>query len=127
MTSIKKVSGRPGVPAQTGSHNLVIGVDQEYTGYDGLGVGINGAVTAPFGAVAGGGGNAVTGPWASVVGGVRNEAAREGSSIAGAGLNRTTAFEAFVGGGLENEASGEASALLGGSKEKATMNFEAKL
>jgi hypothetical protein len=117
---------RLGIPKQTGSHNLVIGIDQEYTSVGGLVAGDNNAITAAFASVTGGAGNAVTRPWASVGGGIRNEAANEGSSIAGGFLNVTSAFEAFIGGGSENTASGEASALLGGHNEAVTAKYEAK-
>jgi hypothetical protein len=43
-------------PTRTGSHNLVVGIDHEYTSYAGLVAGEDNTVSAPYASVVGGGG-----------------------------------------------------------------------
>jgi hypothetical protein len=125
---------------QTGSHNLVIGVEQTFTSYGGLVVGAFNAIKAPYASVTGGAGNQATGREASISGGLTNKAEGELSSISGGrenkasasaeatsvsgGQNNTaSAFYSSVSGGFENEAAGTDSSVFGGVHVRAT-NFQ---
>jgi hypothetical protein len=81
--------------AQTGSHDLILGDEQTFTGYAGIVAGRENQITAPF---------------ASVLGGTENKASGPESTVAG-------------GGG--NAASGTLSAIFGGKENKAKEPYEA--
>ena len=87
----------PGV--QSGSHNLIVGLEQEFTSYGGI---------------LGGGVNSIKGPLASVTGGQDNIASGEEASVSGGILNTANGLISSVSGGDGNTASGEFSSVSGG-------------
>ena len=134
---------------KSGSHNIVVGMENNYSRYGGLVTGLANSITAHFATVTGGlknissgphssvsGGtdNVVKGPRASVSGGLRNVAVGIYSNISGGGdntalgdrssvsgglRNRAEGFFASVSGGRDNLASGNSASVTGGAENKA--------
>jgi hypothetical protein len=84
---------------RTGSHNLVVGDEHEYTSYGGLVAGENNFITGPFASVTGGAHNRASESVASVSGGEGNTASGSGASVSGGGANTASGFVASVSGG----------------------------
>lgn len=95
---------------QTGSHNLVIGMQHEFTSYGGI---------------VGGEDNTIASKSANVLGGKNNVAAEDYATVAGGSLNVASGVLASIGGGFENTASGLNSAVSGGCENVASNNFAA--
>ena len=85
--------------AQTGSHDLIVGVEQGYTSY--------GSLLAGFG-------NIATGPYASVTGGLRSTASGEYASVSGGNDNKASAESAWTGGGVGGIANARFTSVSGG-------------
>ena len=84
---------------RTGSHNLILGGRNSYTGYGGLVAGLNNAISGKFATVGGGIGNDASGDYATVSGGIANKASGEDSSVSGGQANKATNFSTSVSGG----------------------------
>lgn len=93
---------------KTGSHNLVVGSNHNYTSYGGLVVGYQ---------------NTVSGPLSSVSGGAFNEASGDASSVSGGGHNTAINSYSSVSGGYDNSASGNSSSVSGGFHSTASGNY----
>jgi trimeric autotransporter adhesin len=93
---------RPDAPEniRTGSHNVVVGMEQNFSRYGGMVVGR---------------GNEISGDFAAVSGGERNTASGEGSSVSGGIVNRAIGRRSSVSGGFRNQANGGFSAVTGGT------------
>jgi hypothetical protein len=111
----------PGV--QTGSHNLILGEEPEFTSYAGIVAGFANSITAPFASVTGGELNTASGPYSAVTGGFFSTASGEFSSVSGGGTNHAEGQTSSVSGGIHNTASGAASSILGGEKELCATEF----
>ena len=85
--------------ARTGSHNLIVGDEHDYSLYGGLVSGLQNTIAAPWTTVIGGDGNTASGFGATVTGGVDNTA---------------SGFNASVSGGQHNTASGQYGSVSGG-------------
>jgi hypothetical protein len=101
-----------GKHSQTGSHNLILGLEQTFTS---------------FGGIVGGYDNTITGPFASVTGGSANIASEDYAAVSDGYKNTASGEYSLVSGGRENKAEGNFSALLGGKLTSATATNEAKL
>ncbi|HME02298.1 MAG TPA: hypothetical protein VKG38_04630, partial [Solirubrobacteraceae bacterium] len=131
---------------QTGSHDLILGTEQEFTTYGGIDAGNANAITAPFASVSGGfhntasgeaasvsGGrqNISSGVFASISGGNNNTASGRWASISGGESNTVTVGRAWIGGGLGNEVfdlageEGEFAAIFGGKENKTHTPYAA--
>jgi hypothetical protein len=84
---------------RTGSHNLIVGSQNNYSSYAGICVGNYDTISAPF---------------AAVSGGYENTASGFSSSVLGGSYNTASGREASVSGGLGNTASGSLSCVGGG-------------
>ena len=104
---------KPG--AQTGSHNLVLGVEQAYTSFGSLIAGERNTDSAPFSDVFGVF-NTASGEYASVAGGFHGTAGGEFSSVSGGVDNVAGGNGASVSGGAGNKASGLEASATGGQK-----------
>ncbi|HEY3284227.1 MAG TPA: hypothetical protein VGN26_18310 [Armatimonadota bacterium] len=128
-------SGEPDV--RTGSHNLIVGGEHNYSSYGGLVVGIHNNIAGPYCSVPGGEGNQATGvrsvvtggrnnmavgSYATVVAGEHNQADALGSSILGGYGNLTLSLDSVVAGGMNNVSAGLASAILGGENNRTDNN-----
>ena len=114
--------------SRTGSHNLVVGIDHEYTSYAGLLAGrrnrISGSsssvmgygndVTANYGSISGGYENTVNSIYSSASGGRGNTVSAAYASISGGRNNVVSGDYASVSGGMSNTASGSSSSVSGG-------------
>lgn len=83
----------------TGSHNIIVGTENQYTSYGGIVAGSQ---------------NAISGPFASITGGKLNLASGSFASVSGGDSNTASATFSWAAGGTENTASGLASAVSGG-------------
>lgn len=96
---------------QTGSHNLVIGNGQEFTGIADIVAGKN---------------NKMLGNWSAVLGGFNNTVSATTAAVVVGGQDNTASGEfAWVGGGYKNLAEGKYSSVFGGKELIAKENYEA--
>ncbi len=98
----------------TGSHNLILGQQNNYSSYGGIVAGLDNTITAPFASVTGGDYNTAGSLWATVSGGYQNTASNYDSSVSGGEGNTASGVGSSVGGGYINTASGEYGAVSGG-------------
>jgi hypothetical protein len=117
--------GEPGV--QTGSHNVILGEEQEFTSYGGLVVGEGNSITGPFASVSGGTFNTASGGESAVSGGADNVANAHAASVSGGWTNTASADTSSVSGGYKNTASGERASVSGGSENSAKGNYSSIL
>ncbi len=109
----------PGV--QSGSHNLVLGIEQSYPSYGGLIAGSHNTIGAPFASVPGGTFNVASGDYAVVGGGIFNQALGNFAAVSGGALNTASGEGASVTGGVCNLASGGSSTVIGGQSNVAGL------
>jgi hypothetical protein len=107
-----------GKHAQTGSHNLILGVEQTFTSFGGLLAGELNTVSAPYASASGGSGNTASAKGASVTGGSENKATEEGASVTGGFDNTASGLEASVTGGRENSAREALDSVTGGIENR---------
>lgn len=96
------VDGKTGksLNVRTGSHNLILGNQNNYSSFGGLVAGQN---------------NAISGPYASVSGGTTNTASDSSTSVSGGWGNTASGDKASVSGGYQNTASGINASVGGGN------------
>ena len=99
---------------RSGSHNVVVGPEHEYTSYGGLVVGADNQIVGEYASVTGGREGVASGTSASVAGGLRNEASGDYSTVSGGGDNLASDTGATVSGGQQNVASGITASVTGG-------------
>jgi hypothetical protein len=108
---------------QTGSHDVILGEEQQYTTFGGIVAGSGNTISGPGASVTGGSGNIASGQLASVTGGEQNEAQGFASSVTGGSSNRASnyhgAHAASVSGGAFNVAFNEDATVSGGSHNSA--------
>lgn len=124
-----------GTSHKTGSHNLIVGQEHNYSSYGGTVLGFRNSSTRENATVTGGEANVARGLRASVSGGVFNTASGEVASVGGGtnntasalfasvtgGGNNTAGFDgASVGGGADNAASGDYASVSGGLRNTAS-------
>ena len=127
---------------KSGSHNLVLGIDNRYTSYAGIVSGNTNTVEAPFACAIAGLGNVVSGGGAASIGGFDNLVSGEGAAssggeggiasgstaaIAGGTGNQATGEWAFMGGGAGGVAEGGWAVVLGGNRGVALRNWSVVL
>jgi len=98
----------------TGSHNVVVGVENNFSSFGGLVVGLLNEISGAFATVSGGDHNVASGPVSSVSGGTSNTASGQESSVSGGVYNTAWGYIAAVSGGFGNTASGGSSSVSGG-------------
>jgi hypothetical protein len=104
-----------GEDIRTGSHNVVVGLGQNFSRFGGLVVGRFNEISGDFAEVSGGAGNTASGGTAAVSGGQFNTASGGGSAAVSGGLSNVASGDwAAVSGGQGNTASGFAAAVSGG-------------
>ena len=108
---------------RTGSHNVVVGEELNFSSFGGLVVGQCNDIIGPFSSVTGGSRNVASGDSASVSGGSSNTAFAPFSSVTGGSNNRANFSTASVSGGFGNTASAFASSVSGGSFNTASGNI----
>lgn len=95
---------------RSGSHNLVLSSENNFSSYAGIVAGFHSTISAPYACVSGGRNNTANGSFASVSGGYFNTAASSGAAVSG---------------GRENYASGNSAAISGGYSNFVYQNFGA--
>ncbi len=100
--------------ARTGSHNVVVGGQANYTSYGGIVGGLRNNLLGPYAAVTGGTGNTAEGPQSAVSGGGGNVAAGAQSVVAGGQMNQAVGSWSCVSGGQHNKATDTHAAVSGG-------------
>ena len=123
---------------RSGSHNLVVGKEHNFSGFGGLVGGRNNTLNANHSSVTGGHRNTASGTYSSVTGGQYNTASGTYSSASGgqyntadgpyssisAGFfNTASGTKTSVTGGRNNMATGGVSSISGGSNNTASANF----
>jgi hypothetical protein len=103
-----------GAGAQTGSHSLVLGSEQAYTGWGAIVAGTNNTAAGAYDVVFGFQ-NVAEGAEASVTGGFKNKAGNLQASVSGGSGNVASGSSASISGGVENVASGRGSSVSGGT------------
>jgi uncharacterized coiled-coil protein SlyX len=98
----RSLEGKP--DNRTGSHNLVLGILNDYSSYGGIVAGHTSSISKPYATVTGGYGNSASEIYASVSGGFKNNAAGLASSISGGDSNVATGNRASVSGGTYRRA-----------------------
>ncbi len=87
---------------RTGSHNLVLGDNNNYSSYGGIVAGDYNAITGVYASVIGGYQNIASGDYSTVSGGFDNIASGSASSERGGGINIASGPAASVSGGIKN-------------------------
>ena len=108
---------------RTGSHNLVVGIEHDYTAFGGIVAGESNTISARGACVVGGSENVASAPFASVGGGFANEASGTNAVVSGGCENMSTNTYAAVSGGRLALASGQWSSVTGGYTNKATALY----
>jgi hypothetical protein len=105
---------------KSGSHNLVVGRNHNYTSYGGLVVGYENTISGEYASVSGGEGNTSSGSASSVSGGNWNEASGDWSSVSGGHSSTASGDWSSVSGGMYNTASVDHASVSGGSNNTAS-------
>ena len=105
---------------RTGSHNLIVGDNHDYTANGTVVFGLSNTTTGQASAVTGGSGNLASGMQSSVTGGVDNDATAGGASVTGGGSNLASGPGSSVTGGSSNIASELLSSVTGGTANEAS-------
>jgi len=105
---------------RTGSHNIVVGMENGYSSYGGLVAGFSNTVSGAMASVTGGNENQASGPYASVNAGYRNEARGEAAGVSGGDFNFADGIDSSISGGNYNDALDTAASVSGGTHNQAT-------
>ncbi len=107
---------------KTGSHYLIVGSGNNYSGYGGVVMGYENTSNGDFASVTGGFQNTASGYGSSVSGGRSNMASGVFSSASGGFANTASGYDSSVSGGVANTASGNDSSVSGGGLNTASGN-----
>jgi hypothetical protein len=112
---------------RTGSHNVVVGQEHNFSRFGGIVVGRFNTISGDFASVSGGGGNTASGESAAVSGGGVNTASGLQSAISGGTGNAASGDAASVSGGRRNTASGDGRASVSGGEGNTASGFAASV
>jgi len=101
---------------RTGSHNIVVGRQLNFSSFGGLVVGDLHEISGAFASVSGGFRNTASGNLSSVSGGADNIASAFVSSVSGGVFNTASGVTAAISGGQHNTARGVGSSVSGGGE-----------
>ena len=121
---------RPSPPftdTRTGSHNVIVGTQHNFSSFGGLVIGQFNEISGPWASVSAGYMNRASGRNASVSGGDFNVASGEFSSASGGGGNGSIGVETSVSGGYSNLASGPGASVSGGFQNEASGDTAASV
>ena len=122
----------PELNIRTGSHNVVVGIQHNFSSFGGLLVGRSNTISGPFSSVSGGDNNTASGDRSSVSGGALNTASGPLSSVSGGELNTASGQFTSVSGGVQNLASsgfgpGRGGASVSGGLGNTASGFSASV
>ena len=103
-----------------GSHNLVVGEQNNYSSHSGIVSGFGNTISGPHANAIGGGFNMASGLFASVFGGGLNIASGEAAVVVGGQGNQSSDVASSVFGGESNVADGRTASVLGGLENTAS-------
>ena len=109
---------------RTGSHNLIVGKNNNYGSYGGIVVGNYNTISGGYSSVSGGYGNTASYYYSSVSGGSGNTASGNSSSVSGGYWNTASGWISSVSGGESNTASNDYSSVSGGVGRSATGEYD---
>ncbi len=104
----------PAADLHTGSHNLIVGDENNFSEYGGLLVGRYNTTSAPFASISGGYFNTASEDYASITGGYRNNATDYYATVLGGYSNTASGYASCISGGGGNVASNSVSSVSGG-------------
>jgi hypothetical protein len=110
------------VDTRTGSHNVVVGSEHNFSSFGGLVVGLQNEILGAFASISGGQGSRASGLSASVSGGSGNWAMGDTSSVSGGRVNIASGLSTSVSGGFQNIAGGLVASVSGGEFNSAPGN-----
>jgi hypothetical protein len=87
---------------RSGSHNLVLSSQNNFSSYAGIVAGFHSSISAPYACVTGGRDNTASGLFASISGGYFNTAAGSGASVSGGRNNQALGHSSAISGGYNN-------------------------
>lgn len=105
---------------KSGSHNLIVGPNHNYSRFGGAAIGQRNIIINDFAVVTGGRDNIAAGRHSSVGGGSGNNALGTESSVTSGRVNVASGLESSVSGGFANSATGTRSSVSGGRANDAT-------
>jgi hypothetical protein len=108
------------VDNRTGSHNIVVGVNQNFSSFGGLVAGVGNTISGAYASVSGGHLNAASGSASSASGGEQNIASGDNSSVSGGRQNTASGINSSVSGGQDSTANSYASSVSGGARNAAS-------
>jgi hypothetical protein len=114
-----------GLDFRSGSHNLVLGQQSNYTSFGGIIGGFQNQISGPFAHVLTGYQNGALNFYSCVTTGEANNAANTYVAILGGGANVASGNRSCVSGGVANTASGYGSSVSGGSVSTASGTYSA--
>jgi hypothetical protein len=103
-----------GGDVRTGSHNIIVGQQNNYSSFGGLVAGFLNDSQAAYASVSGGNHNTASGNYSSVSGGNANFATGNSSSVSGGADNFAQGDASSVSGGVENAAQPSDASVSGG-------------
>jgi hypothetical protein len=115
-----KAASSENLNVRTGSHNVVVGAEHNFSRFGGLVVGLRNEISGDFASVSGGVNNTASGFFAAASGGLFNTASGESSVVSGGEANTASGFLSVVSGGSSNAASGANSVVIGGNVNTAS-------
>lgn len=105
---------------KSGSHNVIVGAEHNYSKYGGIVAGRKNSSAAPYASVSGGTNNWALLDGASVSGGTSNRALSYYSSVSGGSRNTAAGTYSSVSGGEDNQTFASYASVSGGSKNTAS-------
>lgn len=108
---------------RTGSHNLVLSSQNNFSSYAGIVAGYHNTISAPHACVTGGRNNAASGLFACISGGYYNTASGSGASVSGGRANQVLSHSASISGGYNNFISQDYGAISGGRGNEVSAQF----
>lgn len=106
---------------KNGSHNLILGDQNDYHSYAGIVAGFENTISGPYATIVGGRYNISSGEAACVSGGDFNTASGYYSSVTGGTYNTAIAHLSHISGGKDNTTNGQYSSIVGG-EDNITFN-----
>jgi hypothetical protein len=109
---------------RTGSHNVVVGEQHNFSSVGGLVVGVFNEISGEFASITGGGVNTASGTRSAVHGGLGNTASGMEAVVSGGQANTASELRSVVSGGVGNIARGIQSTVSGGLERTAEGQFD---
>jgi hypothetical protein len=109
--------------AKDGSHNIVCGSKNNYSGFGGIVSGDSNAISGSHSAIISGSANSANANFSTVIAGTKNTASANYATVTGGNSNNATGQYSISLGGNGNYATGWYSSTIAGANNHATQNF----